>query len=126
MDTKQIFVINRVVLGLLLLIPGLLKLFVMGPGAVTEMLGANVLFSWAPALWAWILIFGEILFGVGILAKFKMDYAAYGGAIILFIATLTVHINWGDLGATAWPNVLVHLAAVTNFLMLACRPLRKK
>lgn len=110
MDHKKTIAskINWILLGLVLLIPGLLKLFVMKPAAITAMLSGIAVFAWAPVFWAWVLIIAEILAGAMILAKFKLHFAAMAGAIILAVAALTVH--WGT-----WPLVLVHLAVASNF-----------
>lgn len=116
---KSLDLTNRILLGLVILVPGLLKLFVFSPGGVTTMLSVNVLFSWAPAFWAWVLITAEILGGVAILSNYKVDWGAYLGAIILFLAVVTVQINWTNIGQTQWTNVLVHLAGVSNYLILA-------
>jgi len=105
---------NWILLGLVLLIPGLLKLFVMKPAGVTAMLSGIAVFAWAPAFWAWVLIIAEIVSGGLILARKKMHFAASAGAIILLVAALTVH--WGT-----WPNVLVHLAVASGFWMLALK-----
>ena len=45
---------NWILLGLVLLIPGLLKLFVMKPTAISEMLSGIAVFAWAPVFWAWV------------------------------------------------------------------------
>ena len=67
--------INWILLGLVMLIPGLLKLFVMKPAAVTGMLEG---FGFPGAsFFAWILILGEILSGVLILARYKLDKVVY-------------------------------------------------
>jgi len=105
---------NWILLGLVLLIPGLLKLFVMKPAAISGMLSGIAVFAWAPGFWAWVLIIAEILAGAMILGKYKMHFAALAGGIILLVASLTVH--WGN-----WPNVLVHLVVATNFWMLAMK-----
>ena len=104
-----------ILLGLLMLIPGLMKLFVMGPSAVTGMLSGIALTSWAPSFWAWVLILSEIVFGALILAKYKLELTVWPPMIILAVATLFVAINWSNLGATAWPNVLLHLVAITGY-----------
>lgn len=110
--------VHWILLGLLMLVPGLMKLFVMGPSAVAGMVGGIVLFSWAPALWAWILILSEIVFGALILAKYKLEYTTWPPMIILAVATLFVAIQWSALGSTSWPNVLLHLIAITGYWML--------
>ena len=109
---------NWVFLGLLMLLPGLQKLFIMGPDAITGMLSGIVLFSWAPSFWAWILILSEIVFGTLILAKWKLEYTTIPPMIILVVALLFVGINWSDLLATQFPNVMFHLVAISGYWML--------
>lgn len=107
-----------ILLGLLVLIQGLLKLFVIGPAAIVGMLSNIVLFAWAPTFWAWVLILSEIIFGALILARWKLQYTVIPPMIILAVATLFVAINWSDLMQTAWTNVMFHLIAITGYWML--------
>jgi uncharacterized membrane protein YphA (DoxX/SURF4 family) len=117
---KEFGMLNRIILSLVMLISGLLKLFVIGVGGVSGMLSGVVLFAWAPLFWAWILIIFEIGTGIAIFANWKVQYTAIPPAIIIFIAAFTVNFNWADLSQVAWPNVLLHLAVVSNYLLLAC------
>jgi uncharacterized membrane protein YphA (DoxX/SURF4 family) len=103
---KMAMKINLILLGLVMLIPGLLKLFVMKPTAIVGMLG-ELGFPTASFL-AWVLILSEIIFGALILAKYKLNYTVWPPIIILVVASFTAH--WGN-----WPNVLVHLALASNF-----------
>jgi len=109
---KELQTKNRWLLGLTMLIPGLLKLFVSSPSGVFNMLSGNVLFSWAPMFWAWVLILSEILFGIAILAKYKLEYTIIPPMIILLVAAFTVH--WGS-----WSSFLLHLLAVSNLALLS-------
>ena len=112
----------RVLLGLLMLVSGLTKIFVAGPAGITQMLSNNFLLSWAPSFWAWILMIGETVFGLAILANFKRDYTRYsswGASIILFIALITLVIKWSDIMTTSWSGFFFHLIAITSFMMLA-------
>jgi uncharacterized membrane protein YphA (DoxX/SURF4 family) len=59
--------LNRILLGLVMFVPGIMKLFDMGSSKIVEMLSDMVLFSWAPSFWVWILILSEIVFGIAIL-----------------------------------------------------------
>lgn len=117
---KNLSIVNRVLLGLLMLVPGLLKLFVVGPTAIAGMVGGIVLFSWAPAFWAWVLMLSEIVFGIAILANYKTEYTAWPPVIVLAVATLFLHIKWAALSTTSWSNVLLHLVAIWGFVMLGC------
>lgn len=68
----NIAAISLVLLGLVMLVPGLIKLFVMKPSAITGML-SGLGFPVA-ALFAWILIGSEIVFGSMILMRYKLHY----------------------------------------------------
>jgi len=108
---KNIVVANRILLGLVMLVPGLLKLFVSGSDGVTGMLSGIALFSWAPSFWAWVLILSEIVFGIAILASWRLKYTVWPPAVIMLVAAFTV--AWGN-----WPTFLMHLAIASNYLML--------
>lgn len=116
---KVMMMVNSILLGLLMLVAGLTKLLVMGPDAVSGMMSGIALFSWAPLFWAWVLIILEIGAGIAILSKWKLFYATKVAAIILLVATLTVSIKWTG-GGTSWNSVILHLIAITNYLMLGC------
>ncbi len=79
----------RVLLGLLFLIPGISKL--MNPEMIIGMLG-NLGFPSA-ALFGWILILAEIVFGLALVVGYKVKYAVWPLIIILVVAILTVHIK---------------------------------
>jgi len=106
---KNIVVANRILLGLVMLIPGLLKLI--GSDGVVGMLSGIALFSWAPSFWAWVLILSEIVFGIAILANWRLKYSVWPPVVIMLVAAFTV--AWGN-----WPTFLMHLAIASNYLML--------
>ena len=110
MKEGNFLVLNRIVLGLLMLVAGLLKLFVMGPSAIVSMMSGIAIFAWAPMFWAWVLILSEILFGLAILAKWKLEWTTIPPAIIMVVAGLTVY--WGN-----WSSLLLHFAAASNYLL---------
>jgi len=114
MNKEALMKINWILLGLVMLVSGLLKVFVMGVSAVEGMLVGIVLFAWAPALWAWILIIGEIGSGAAILVGWNLKKIVWIPAIILVIATFTA--QWGD-----WVNMLIHLALASNYLLLGTK-----
>ena len=106
---KNLFTANRILLGLLMLVPGLLKLFVVKPAAVVGMLtgmGYPI-----PAIMAWVLIIAEITTGVMILGGWNLRYAIIPPAIILTLAGFTAY--WGS-----WPSLILHLAAASNYALL--------
>lgn len=107
MKNNKLLFLNRILLGLVFLIPGLLKLFLSKPSGVTGMLSGIALFAWAPAFWAWVLILAEIVFGIAILAKWKMNYTVWPPIVIMLVAAFT--ISWGN-----WPTFLMHLAIASN------------
>ncbi len=111
MNHKNIVLVNRVLLGLVMLVPGLLKLFVMKPSAITGMLSGISLFAWAPGFWAWVLILSEIVFGIAILASWKLEYSVWPPVVIMLVAGLIV--NWAN-----WGSLLMHVALASNYLML--------
>lgn len=110
--------INRILLGLVMLIPGLIKLFVSKPAGIQNMLSNIFLFAWAPLFWAWILILSEICFGIAILANFRLKYTTIPPIIILSVAVLFVTINWKNFSGTPWSSVLLHLIAISGFVIL--------
>ena len=124
-NTKILMIITTILLGLLMLVAGLTKLFVMKPSGVSGMLSHIFLFSWAPMFWAWILIIGEIGSGIAVLTMWKLKYTAYIPVIILSVAVLTSTIRWSSLGNTSWNTVIFHLIAIVNYLWLAMMPSKK-
>lgn len=108
---------NWVLLALTMLAAGLLKVLVIGPGAVQEML-AGFGFP-AAGLFAWVLILSEIASGALILAKYKLEYVTWLPVVILVVATFTAH--WGN-----WANMLVHLALASNYVVLGQSSAGKK
>ena len=115
---KNLTIANIIALGLLMLVPGLFKLLVSGPQGVSAMMSGIFLFSWAPMIWAWILIVLEIGIGIAILSKWELKYSTKIAAFILLIATLTVAVKWSALGQTSWGTVLFHFIAIFNYLIL--------
>lgn len=116
---EYIKVINRILLGLVMFISGLLKLFVMGPSAIVGMTQGIALFSWAPVFWAWILILSEVVFGIAILANWKLEYTVIPPMVILLVAAFTVY--WGN-----WSIALIHLVVVSNYALIAGWKIKKR
>ena len=109
--------VNRVLLGLVMIVPGLLKLFVLGPSAVVGML--STLGFPAATFFAWLLILSEILFGAAVLIGWKLEYTAIVPAVILVIAGLLVYRK--DYG-----SLLMHLVIASNFALIACMHCKSK
>lgn len=106
-------VINRVLLGLLMLVPGLLKLFVYKPSGVSAML-SGMGFP-AAMFFAWVLIILEIVSGIALLANYKVRYAVWAPIVILSVASL---LMLARVGSMDWTSFLFHLTAISNYLLL--------
>lgn len=100
--------VNWILLGLVMLIPGLLKLFVLKPAAIEEML-AGLGFPAAGVL-AWVLIIAEIVSGVALLANWQVKHIVWIPVVILVVAAFTVYLG-------NYPNMLVHIALASNYLL---------
>lgn len=107
---KYLKLANKVLLGLLMLVPGFMKFFNLT--STIETLSGISLFSWAPLFWIWVLVMSEITFGGMILIEYKLKYAIIPPVIILLLGILIVHI--GNVSM-----ILLNLVAVVGYLMLA-------
>ena len=106
--------VNRVLLGLLMLIPGLVKLFVFKPSGVAGMLEG---FGFPVAsFFAWVLILSEIVFGIAILVRWKLDYSVWPPIVIMLVAAFTA--NWPSELSKAAP-FLMHLLVASNYWILS-------
>src|SRR3989344_4371508 len=106
---KHLVLINRLLLGLVVLVAGLMKLFVIKPSNVAGMLAG---FGFPIAMFfAWLLLVAEILSGAFILANWQLKYAASVAAIVLIVAAFTAW--WAD-----WVNMLVHLTLASSYLLI--------
>jgi len=98
---------NVILLGLLMLIPGLMKLF--SPDAAASML-TNLGFP-IVGFFLWLLILAEIGSGIAILTRWKLNSIKYIPIIILTVAILTAHLN-------NYLDVLIRLVVISNYLLL--------
>lgn len=103
---------NTILLGLVMLVPGLMKLFVVKPSTVVGMV-TGLGFP-APSLFAWVLILSEIICGVAILARWNLKYTTIPPALIMIIAAVLVY-------KSQIPSLLVHLSMATNYLYIGQR-----
>ncbi len=108
-----------------MLVAGLLKIFVSGVNDITSLLSKNILFSWAPMFWAWVLIIGEVGSGLAIIGKWNLKYTAFIPVIILVIAVITVDIKWIALGQTDWVDIIFNLIAINGYIMLSSQNWKK-
>lgn len=104
--------VNRVLLGLTMLVAGILKLFVIKPAGVVGML-TSLGFP-APSVLTWVLIVVELLAGIAFLADKYLKYASIGAAIVLILAAFTAYKG-------QWSTILLHLTAASNYIMVASK-----
>lgn len=102
---KYLKLANRLFLGLLMFIPGIMKFFAI---ILNGMDGLTALFL------ALVLVILEIICGSAILANYKLKYAVIPPVVILIISALTTYI--GDVS-----SLLLHLVAISGYLMLGYR-----
>lgn len=102
----------RVSLGLLFLIPGIMKL--MNPSMIIGLL-QGMGFPAATAF-GWIVLLSELVFGAALIVGFKVRYAIWPLAIILLVATIMVHVPSTD--PMKWINVLFHLVGIAGLVSL--------
>ena len=111
---KYAGIVNRVLLGLLLLVNGLLKVFVIKAENVAGML-SGIGFPVA-SFFAWVLILSEIVFGIAILAKWKLEYTVWPPIVILLVAAFTVYT--GGENGPQWGQILIHLVLASNYWLI--------
>jgi len=102
-----------IALGLVMLVPGLMKLFVTTPAGVTGWFATIPAFAWAPALLAWTVIIAEIATGILILARWNMKYTTIVPMIILTVAVFTTQLSLSD-----WSSFIGSLGKVLQHLVL--------
>lgn len=103
----------RLTLGLLFLVPGLMKL--VAPSMITGFLASKG-FPAAGFL-AWVLILAEVICGALILVGYKVKWAVIPPIVVLVVAILTVHL--GDVqNPMRWIDVLFRLVGITGLLFI--------
>lgn len=104
----------RIALGLLFIIPGLSKLA--NPAMIIGML--RELGFPAAALFGWILLLSEIVFGTAVLAGYKVRTTVWPLAIIMVVAGVTVAVPQIGSNPMAVPITLFHLVALAGLVSL--------
>ncbi len=108
---KHLYLINRILLGLVMLIPGLYKLGVMLGILQGDIPGMLAGFGFpAPVFFAWLLLLVEIAFGLAILANWNLKYTVWPPIVILVVAAFTAYLE-------NIAQLLVHLALASNYLV---------
>jgi len=116
-EIKNAILANRVLLGLLMLVAGLIKLFVMGSDKIVGML-AGFGFP-AAGFFAWVLILSEIIFGLAILANYKLRLTTIPPIIIILVAALFANLL--SEAATNWNLLIMHLVVATNYWIIGLK-----
>ncbi len=91
-SAKYSVLTNRILLGILFLMSGIMKAFIIKPS------GAAGFFAQlgipAPLFFVWVVMLSEIIFGVALLAKYKLDLAVLPLIVIMIVAALTAYAPW--------------------------------
>lgn len=112
---------NFIILGFIMLIGGLTKIFLMGVSGLSQMLqGIGFVI---PTFFAWLLIIAEIGSGIAILAKWNLKYATIIPAVIVLVAIAfywTAPFLQGKVPLQL-TQTLVHLGLASNYLLIGRR-----
>ncbi len=117
---KYAGIINRVLLGLVMLVPGLFKLA--GMTGIVSFDVAGFLGSLgfpAATFFAWLLLIVEILSGIAILAKWKLEYVIWAPIVVLVVASFAAF-------RTDISQIVIHLALASNYLLLGAHASKKR
>ncbi|PIN89464.1 hypothetical protein COU60_03650 [Candidatus Pacearchaeota archaeon CG10_big_fil_rev_8_21_14_0_10_34_76] len=119
---KNIKLINRILLGLVMLVPGLFKLAGMTGIVNFDVPGflASLGFPAASAL-AWLLLIVEIGSGIAILSNWRLKQVIWAPVVILLVAAFAAY-------RTDVAQIVIHLTLISNYLLLSSqeKPSRKK
>lgn len=109
--------VNRIALGLLFTVAGLVKLFAFKPAGVEGML-SGMGFP-LPMFFAWVLILVELLGGLSLLFNYKARCSSYLLMVVMIVAAFTAYLpNFSD-NLKLWSSFLLHLVAATNLWVIA-------
>ena len=104
----------RLTLGILFIIPGVLKLI--NPGTIIGLL--NDLGIPAATFFGWVLLLSEIIFGIAVLIGWHVDKTIWPLVLILAVATIIVHIPTLATGPMALITILFHLLGIAALVSL--------
>lgn len=115
---KHAVLINRLLIGLLFLMTGIMKAFVMKPGAVAGFFGS--LGIPIPLFFAWVVLLSEIIFGLALLANYKVELTVLPLMIILIVASLTAVAPWKNFPQNM-SGFFMHLIITANLWMIGSK-----
>jgi putative oxidoreductase len=103
------YVVLRVLLGLLMFVPGVMKLM----GVMNT--GTTGVFSMVGPFLGWIVIVVEIVAGLAVIVGYQTKWAAYPLALILVVATIMTSNAWLPPNSSTF----FHLIAAVAFIYIA-------
>ncbi|MDP3881371.1 MAG: DoxX family protein [Nanoarchaeota archaeon] len=117
----------RIILGAMFFLAGLGKFLMVqkvGNAGIATMIG-NIGFP-VPGIFAWILIFSELIFGLLLIIGWKTKYIVWPLIIILAVATLGVLIpgavkSGGDIFRILSSNLFFHILGIAVLVLLFLR-----
>ena len=112
---NYMILINRILIGGLFLIAGLMKAFVSTPTGVAGFFSG--LGIPATLFFAWIVMLSEIIFGLSVLTGFKMEYTVYPLIVIVLVAAFLT--QWGN-----WSSFLMHIIVAANLFWYGIKDLK--
>jgi len=88
-----------------MLIPGIFNIIVIKEISASFPYGAFL---------AWALVLSQIVFGLAVLVGWKLKWTTLPPALILILAAVLVWLPQNN-----WPQVLLHLAAASNYVVFS-------
>ena len=108
--------VSRILLGLFMLVPGLIQLFVSGSASVS-VLFLEFGFPF-PLAWAWLLIAAQLIAGLALLTNYNVVRFAWIAIGVIIFTLLFVVIRWEDIVHTNLSSLLLHLIALVSYVAL--------
>ena|SRR3989344_5522534 len=108
--------LNRVILGLLLLVPGLFKLISVTPANFASAFA----FLPSPIFVSWVWILAEVIIGLMVLFSIMPRFSSVIAALMMLLIVGFTQVQWMNLAGMNggnWASTLVYLAAATNYLL---------
>ena len=107
-DKSYGLAILRVLVGVLFIIPGIMKLI--DSSGITGML-TGLGFP-MPQVLAWVLLLSEIIFGISLVLGFKTKYTVWPLVIIMAVIVVKIAVPGALEDPSGWVNVMFHLVSI--------------